>query len=158
MTADRPDPARVVADADVLAADLLVGGPSRAALDQIRRHSWMSLVASDRLLDQAQAIIAGLATESLAGDWRERVTAMSIRVDHPARDHPGLASARRAGAAHLLTLDAELASAATGATLRPRLDVSVRQPDAFVRVFDPERIYRALFEDPYPGPDRDPRE
>ena len=29
--ADRPDPGRIVADADVLAADLLVGGDARAA-------------------------------------------------------------------------------------------------------------------------------
>jgi hypothetical protein len=33
------DPTRVVADADVLAADLLVGGVARDALDHVRAHS-----------------------------------------------------------------------------------------------------------------------
>ncbi|HMB50092.1 MAG TPA: hypothetical protein VKM69_05475, partial [Natronoarchaeum rubrum] len=58
---DAPDPARIVAGADVLAADALVGGPARAALDHVRSHSWIDLVASDHLLDDAEAVIADLA-------------------------------------------------------------------------------------------------
>ena len=47
--ADRPNPARVVADADVLAAGLLVGDPSREALDLVRAHSWVELVGEQRI-------------------------------------------------------------------------------------------------------------
>jgi len=63
-----PSPARVVADADVLAADLLCGPDSdaRAAIDHLRRHSWVTLVASDHLLDDASAVIADLANDT----WR----------------------------------------------------------------------------------------
>ena len=66
------DPTWVVADADVLAADLLCGeaaeNPARTALDHVRRHSWMSLVASDPLLDDAQAVADkyGVTLETVA--------------------------------------------------------------------------------------------
>lgn len=151
-----PDPARVVADADVLAADLLVGGAARAALDHVRRHDWATLVASDRLLDEAQAIVAGLADENLATDWRERVGADADRVEHPSGDHPALASAYRGNAAHVLSFDPVMTSARAGAALS-RAGVSVKRPDAFDHLFDPDALYRTLFEEPYPGPDRDPR-
>ena len=61
-------PTRVVADADVLAVDLLCGGPAREALDGVRRHSWMTLVASEQLLNDARAIIAELADPELAAE------------------------------------------------------------------------------------------
>ena len=48
-----PGHARVVADADVLAADLLVGGSAREALDIVRRHSWLEFVVTDSLLNDA---------------------------------------------------------------------------------------------------------
>ncbi|RLM83478.1 hypothetical protein D3D02_18005, partial [Halobellus sp. Atlit-38R] len=38
-----PSPARVVADADALAADLLLGGAAREALDALRSHAWTTL-------------------------------------------------------------------------------------------------------------------
>lgn len=151
-----PNPVRVVADADVLAADLLVGGPAREALDHVRRHDWVTLVASDRLLDEAQAIVAGLADEGLATDWRERVRADADRVEHPPGDHPALASAYRGDAAHVLSFDSVMTSARAGAALK-QAGVSVKRPDAFARLFDPAELYPALFEEPYPGPDRDPR-
>ncbi|MFB6171122.1 MAG: hypothetical protein ABEJ23_01215 [Haloarculaceae archaeon] len=147
-----PDPTRVVADADVLAADLLVGGPARAALDHVRRHDWVTLVASAHLLDEAQAIVVGLTDAALAADWRERVTADADLVEHPAGDHPALAAAYRGGAAHVLSFDPALTSARTGAALK-RAGVSVKRPDAFDRLFDPESLYPALFDEPYPGPD-----
>ncbi len=151
------DPTRVVADADVLAADLLVGGRAREALDHVRSHSWLTLVASDPLLDDAQAVIAALADADLAADWRERVEREREAVDHPDGDHPALASAYRGEAAHLLTFDDSLASAGAGLSLQSRVDVSVRLPDAFATVFDAASLYEATHDGEYPGPDRDPR-
>jgi predicted nucleic acid-binding protein len=152
-----PAPTRVVADADVLAADLFVGGPSRAALDHVREHSWTTLVASDPLLDDAEAVIADLADVSLARDWRARAAETCELVDHPAEDHPALAAAYRGGAMHLLTLDESLLSASAGAAIRGRLETSVRHPRAFDTLFDAESLYREAVGGTYPGPDRDPR-
>jgi len=152
------DPARVVADADVLAADLLVGGAARDALDRVRAHSWVGLVASDALLEDAAAVIADVADGGLAADWRERVEPERVAVDHPAGDHPALASAYRGGAAHVLSFDGALTSAGTNRSVQPYMAVSVRTPDAFARLFDPEPLYESLHEEPYPGPDCDPRE
>jgi hypothetical protein len=57
----------------------------------------------------------------------------------------------------LLSWDDRLRSAKGGATLRTYVDVSVRSPDAFVSVFDPESIYEVVVGGAYPGPDRDSR-
>lgn len=153
----QPHPARIVADAAVLAADLLVGGPAREALDLVRSHSWIELVASDRLLDQTERLVASIADSELATDHRERLAADRIAVSHPEEDHPALASAYQGRAAHLLAYDDRLRSAKAGLTLQPRLSVSVRPPAAFVAVFDAEGLYEAVESGPYPGPDRDPR-
>ena len=155
---DAPDPSRVVADADVLAADVLVGAPARAALDHVRAHSWIDLVASDPLLDDAEAVIADLADDDLAADWRERVEAERVPVEHPAGDQPALASAYRGDAAHVLSFDEELTGAETAARLQGRVAMSVRHPQAFDAVFDPASLYDAVVGGEYPGPDRDPRE
>jgi hypothetical protein len=155
--ATEPSPARVVADAGVLAADLLVGGPSRAALDHVWRHSWMTLVASDPLLDDAEATVSRLADASLAADWRDRVEAWREPVDHPDADHPGLASAYRGGAMHLLSFDDRLRSATAGASLQGHVPLSVRHPHAFATLFDADSLYREVVGGDYPGPDRDPR-
>jgi predicted nucleic acid-binding protein len=152
-----PDPARVVADADVLASDLLVGGPARAALDHVRRHSWVELLASDPLLEDARAVVETLATPDLAADWRTRVEAERVRIEHPPGDHPGLATAYRGGAAHLLSFDPDLSSARTGLSIQPHVGLSIRHPDAFARVFDPDALYAATVGGDYPGRDRDPR-
>lgn len=156
---DRPNPARVVADPAVLAADLFVDGDARVALDHVRRHSWVDLVASDALCEQTERVVADLADggSDLARAHRERLEAERVRVDQPAGDHPALASAYRGNAAHLLSSDEQLSSAKAGLTLQPRLSVSVRPPDAFARLFDPESLYEAVEEGAYPGPDRDPR-
>jgi hypothetical protein len=154
---DRADPTRVVADADVLAADLLVGGAARTALDHVRSHSWLSLVASDPLLDDAEAVVESLADESLAADWRERVAADATRVEHPPGDHPALACAHRGDAAHVLSFDESLQTAAAGAAIRARVETSVKHPDAFARLFDPAALYESAVGGDYPGPDRDPR-
>jgi predicted nucleic acid-binding protein len=151
------DPTRVVADADVLAADLLVGGPSRQALDQIRAHDWLDLLASDALLDDATAVITTLTNEDLATRWRRLIEERRTAVSHPEGDQPALASAYRGGAAHLLTFDDTLASAATNRSLQPHVSLSIRSPDAFVRLFDPVSLYNSCHDDEYSGPDRDPR-
>jgi len=154
---DRPDPTRVVADADVLAADLLVGGAAREALDHLRSHSWTTLVASEALLDDTEAVVAALADADLAAAHREKLAAWTDRVDHPDVDHSGLASAYRGGAAHLLSFDPSLTSVDAGAAIQPHVSVSVRTPDAFARLFDPESLWPEVDDGPYPGPDRDPR-
>lgn len=153
----RPDHTRIAVDADVLAADLLAGGAAREALDHLRRHSWLELVATEPLLADAEAVVAGLADADLAADWREKIESRTTVVDQPAGDHPALAAAYRGGAPHLLTFDERLQGAAAGAEIRQHMAVSVRSPDAFARVFDPGAVYELVFEEPYPGPDRDPR-
>ena len=158
MTDRDPSPARVVADADVLAADLLVGGPARAALDHVREHSWITLVASDPLLDDAVAVVEALGDADLARDWRIRAERACERVAHPADDHPALASAYRGGAMHLLTFDDSLLSASAGAALRGRVETSPRHPRAFATLFDAASLYREVVGGEYPGPDRDPRD
>jgi len=153
-----PDPAALAADVDVLAADLFVGGDSRDAMDAVRAHDWVTLVASEPLLDDAEAIVAALADADLASDWREKAEALATLVDHPDGDHPALSAAVHGGAAHVLSMDGQLQSAATGAALSRRADVSVKSPAAFARLFDPERLYPTVVGGEYPGPDRDPRE
>ena len=152
-----PNVDRVVADADVLAADVLVGGPSRAALDVVRAHSWLDLVATEALLSDAESVIDAVADRSLAAAWREAIDPLATVVEQPATDHPALAAAYRGEAAHVVSLDERLTGAAAGAELRAAMDVSVRAPEAFVSVFDPETAYELCFDDGYPGPDRDPR-
>ncbi|WP_336328102.1 DUF7384 family protein [Halovenus sp. HT40] len=151
------NPARIVADADVLAADLLVGGPAREALDHIRRHDWVELLASDPLLDDAEAVITALTDDDLAAAWRDRIERERVAVTHPEGDHPALASAYQGEAAHLLTFDDDLSSAATNRSLQPHMTLSIRSPDAFARLFDSESLYESIHDDEYPGPDRDPR-
>lgn len=152
-----PDQTRVVADADVLAADLLVGGDARDALDHVRRHSWMTLVASPPLLDDTEAVIARLADDDLAADWRETVESLAILVDHPPGDHPALAAAYHGNAAHVLTFDDSLLTTKANATAKRFVETSFKPPGGFARLFDPERFYGLVSDDPYPGPDLDPR-
>ena len=151
-----PSPARIVADSDVLAADLLVGGPAREALDHVRANGWLTLVASDPLLADAEAVVSSLADEDLAGAWRARIDAERHPVEHPAGDHPALASAIAGDAAHVLTFDEQLTGAEAGVSLQ-KYSISVRTPAAFVTIFDPAAIYEAFVGESYPGPDRDPR-
>jgi predicted nucleic acid-binding protein len=154
---DEPDPTRVVADPAVLAADLLVAGDAREALDHVRRHSWVDLVASAELLAETERLVTSLTDSELAAAHRERLEADRVAVDQPEDDHPALASAYRGEAAHLLSYDERLNSAKAGLTLQPRVSVSVRPPDAFARLFDPESLYEATVGGEYPGPDADPR-
>lgn len=153
----RPDPARVVADADVLAADLFVGGGPREALDVVRAHDWVGLVVSEPLLDDTEAVVAELGDDALAADHRERVGALGEFVEHDPADHPALACAYRGGAAHVLSLDEDLLDAQAGAAVRARVETSVKRPDAFARTFDAAALYEATVGGGYPGPDRDPR-
>ena len=155
---DGSDPARIVADVDVLVGDLFVDGTARDALDHVRRHDWLSLVASDPLLDAVERTVARLADAALARDHRDRLESDRVGVSHPPKDHPALASAYAGRAAHLLSNDERLTSASAGLALRSRFDVSVRPPAAFAALFDPESLYEHVVGGPYPGPDRDPRE
>ncbi len=150
-------PARVVADADVLAADLFVDGAAREALDHLRRHSWTTLVASDPLLDDATAVIEALADADLAADWRRRMDAWRDPVTHPAGDHPALASAYRGGAMQVVSSDPSVTGPGVAAGLQGAMPVSVREPRAFATVFSPERLHPVVVGGEYPGPDRDPR-
>jgi len=152
-----PSPARVVADSDVLAADLLTGGAARDCLDQFRANSWLTLVASDPLLDDAERVIERLADADLAADWRQRIETLREPVDQPAGDHPALASAYHGGAMHVLSFDERLTSAMGNTTVRDRVETAVRTPDAFARLFDPAALYPEIRGGEYPGPDRDPR-
>ena len=151
--------ARVVADADVLAADLLVGGPSREAIDVLARHDWLQLIASEPLLSDAEAVIAERADPDLAAAWRARIDDLVALVDHPEGDHPALASALSGDARHVLSLDEKLQSPTVAAAVRREANVetSVRSPDAFVRLFDPADVYEVIHDEPYPGRDRDRR-
>lgn len=151
------DPTRIVADADVLAADFLVGGPAREALDAVRAHSWLTLVASDSLLDDTQVVITTLTDADLAADWRGCIETEREAVDHPEGDHPGLASAYNGNAAHLLSFDEGLSSAGANLSLQAHARLSIRTPDAFVTVFDAESLYEATHDGAYPGPDGDGR-
>jgi len=162
-------PARIVADADVLVADLLAGesvarsdprggNAARDAMDAIRRHSWVELVASDALLDDAQAVIRELADDDLAAAWRERIENLRVEVAHPEGDHPALASAYRGEAAHILSHDEDLRSARASASFGSRLNVSVKTPEGFASLFDAGSLYEAVEGGEYPGPDRNPRE
>jgi hypothetical protein len=152
-----PTPARVVADADVLAADLLGIDHARSALDLLRTHSWTTLVASDPLLDDLEAIVAALTGPDLARDWRAQIAHWRTPVSHPVGDHPALSSAYRGGAMQVISLDPTLTGPRAAAGLRDRLPVSVREPRAFEAVFSPARLYPEVAADPYPGPDRDAR-
>lgn len=153
-----PEPTRIVADADVLAADVLCDGRCRAAMDVIRAHSWLELVATETLLDDAFAVVETLSDKELATDWRKEIEELATIVDQPEGDHPALAAAYRGDAMHVLSLDERLRSAKAGAKLKGTLEVSIRSPDAFLAVVDPRTIYELAFEGPYPGPDLDPRE
>ena len=148
---------RLVADADVLAADLLCGGAAREALDLARGHDWVTLVASEPLLDDAEAVIAGVADAGLAADWRARILGLAELVEHPAGDHPAIASAYHGEAVHVLSLDDGLLTAKAGTAIRSRVETSVKHPAAFVRLFDPASMYEVVVGGEYPGPDRDPR-
>jgi predicted nucleic acid-binding protein len=154
---DEPNPARIVADADVLVADLLCGGYAREAIDAIRAHSWVELVASDPLLADAQTVIADLTDTALAEAWRERIDDYRIRVEHPEDDHPALASAAAGDAAHVLSFDEALWGAQTGLRIRERVATSVKHPAGFCGLFDPKTLYPTVIGGEYPGPDRDPR-
>lgn len=154
---NEPDPSHVVADADVLVADLLGDEAAREALDLVRSHSWLTLVVTEPLLDDAETVVADLRNEDLALAWRVKTEGLARVVEQSPGDHPALAAAYHGDAAQVLSFDEDLLSAETGAKLRSRLSTSVRTPDAFLTVFDPERLYPVVVGGEYPGPDRDPR-
>ncbi|MFB6138320.1 MAG: hypothetical protein ABEJ42_08310 [Halobacteriaceae archaeon] len=138
---DRPDPGRVVADADVLAADLLVGGDSRVAMDLVRDHDALTLVAAGPLLDDAAAVVAStMGDEGLARDWRAAVAALATVVAVPAGNHPAFAAARATGAGHVLTLDESLTGVAAGLAVKRHVETSVKTPGAFAATVDPTKL------------------
>jgi hypothetical protein len=60
--------------------------------------------------------------------------------------------------AYVLSFVDKLGSPTGNLRLKEVMAVSVRPPDAFVTLFDPESLYVATQGGDYPGPDRDPRE
>ena len=151
------DPTRIVADSDVLCADLFVEGPARETMDLLRAHDWLTLVASDALVSEAETAIARLSEPSLAVDWRVRIDDLREPVEGTPGDHAALSSAYRGEAAHVVSFDDRLRSAETAARLRGRLSTSVKHPAGFVRLFDAASLYEAVVGGEYAGPDRDPR-
>lgn len=158
MMTPTAEPTRVVADVDVLVADVFIDGDARRALDHVRGHSWLEWYVSEALVELASGYIASLGDEELAAGWNDRVRRATITVDHPTGDHPALATANSAKAGHVLSYDEGLRSAKTALALRDRLATSVKHPRGFVRLFDPATLYEATQGAPYPGPDRDPRD
>lgn len=149
--------ARVVADVDVLAADLFLDESARAALDIVRSHSWITLLASESLINETTTLIEQRSSNTLAERWAHKIQQLTTIVEHPPRDHPALASAIRGNAAHVLSHDPTMSSAQTGAALQSHGNISVKPPDAFVRLFDPQTAYEHITGTEYPGPDRPPR-
>ncbi len=154
---DDPDPTRVVADVDVLAADLFVDGDARAALDIVRSHSWLTLILTESLLEETAAVIATLADDRLAADWRTTAATAGIVVEPTHEGHPALVAAADGNAATILSHDERFQRAATGAAIRPYLATSVKSPASFCHLVDPSSLYGVVADGPYPGPDRDPR-
>lgn len=150
-----PEPHRLVVDADVLVADLFIDDAAREAMTTIRSHPWLELRASEQLLDDAAAIITELGDSQLAGDWRAKMMTRCQVVKQPSQDHPGLATAYAGNAGHLLTYDPRLTSADTGMAMRRAMPISIRTPDAFNQVFDVAALYEAVFDAPYPGPEKE---
>jgi micrococcal nuclease len=111
-----------------------------------------------RLYDAPFSKRASCADPELAAAHREKLDDVRVRVDHPEGDHPAVASADHGDAAHLLSFDEDLGSAQAGAALRAHVDTSVKHPDAFARLFAPERLWPEVGDGAYPGPDWDPRE
>ncbi|MFC7073903.1 hypothetical protein ACFQJ7_02900 [Halovenus rubra] len=136
---------------------MLLGNASRAVLDEVRGHHWVVLVASDELLAVTREIIAALTTTTLADDWHEQIRRERVSVSHPPGDHPALASAYRGNARHLVTTNEELTATGMNLSVQSHMELSIRPPDAFQTLFEPESLYEGLFEEAYPGPDRDPR-
>lgn len=126
-------------------------------MDVIRSHSWLELVASDALVADAAWVIEQCGSAVVAADWTTLIDELRVRVDHPTGDHPALASALHANAAHVLSLDDRLISPETGARIRRHVQTSIKRPAAFVSIFDPASLYAHVVGDTYPGPDRDPR-
>lgn len=158
MTEDYPDPTRTVADIDVLTADLLIGRDAREAIDLFRAHSWLSLLATVELLDEAHLVIETLTDTTLADDWREHIEQLVTVVEPTTRGHPALVAAAAGNAATILSLDDAFQSAAAGTALRSSLQASMKSPTAFLAIVDPADLYDTLYGDPYPGPDQHPRD
>lgn len=156
--APSPNPAGIVADADVLAADVLIDGPARRAMDLVRSHGWISLYYSEPVIEDTVAVLETIASATIASEWRTLITALGIPVEHPPDDHPAIGAALSADAANVLSYDESLLTAAAGTAIRTHGETSVKRPDAFVRLFDPERVYPVVVGGAYPGPDRDPRD
>lgn len=141
---DHPDPTRVAADVDVLAADLLVGGKARESLDLLRDHEWLTLITTDEILTETTAVIATLADDSLATDWERRARADFVLVEPTANGHPALVAAASGNAATVLTFDERLQSPKAGASIRSRVATSVKSPKAFVSLVDPDTLASTL--------------
>jgi len=156
--AENPDPTRIVADVGVLAADLCRDGPSRSALDLIRSHSWLTLIVSEPLVGETEAVVGSLTDETLATEWRQKAETLGTCVEHPEGDHPALACASHGNAAHVLTHDESLLTASAGSAIKERVECSFKRPDAFAELLSPAPFYEAVVGGSYDGPDRDPRE
>lgn len=143
---DYPDPTRVVADTDVLAADLLVGGSAREAIDMIRTHDFLSLITTDTILLETHRIIETLTEKGLADDWLSRARRDFPVVEPDGSGQPAIEAAAASNAATVLSLEERLLSTQAGLTIRDHVATSVRSPRAFVAMVDPAALKVALEE------------
>lgn len=143
---EHPDPTRIVADSDVLAADLLVGGSARKALDMIRTHEFLSLITTDTILLETQRIIEALADADLAEDWGSRARVEFTVIKPSGGGHPAFEAAATSNAATVLSLDERLQSMRAGVAIRDHVATSVKSPQAFVAMVDPKALKIAIEE------------
>ena len=137
---ERPDPMRIVADVDVLAADLLVDGTAREAMSMIRESATLSAVCSEELLSESREIIATLGDPTLAAAWERRARADFDIVEMRGDGHGALLTAAAGRAGTVLSHDEALQSVAAGVAIREHIETSVKSPDAFVSLVDPSRF------------------
>ncbi len=135
-----PDPTCIVADVDVLAADLFIDGFAREALSMIRETPALSLVLTDTLIDQTVAVIEHFGDTELADTWEHRVRTDFETVEPVLAGHPGLVAAAAASAGTLLSHDERLQRARAGVAIRARVATSVKSPRAFVSIVDPSTL------------------
>lgn len=133
---DRPDPMRVVADVDVLAADVFLDGSARAAVSLIRESPDLTLVVTDDLLTEARDLIADFTDDSVAAAWERCARTDFHVVDPSSSGHPALVAAEAGDAATVLTHDEQFQTASAGVAIRTYVETSVKSPEAFVALVE----------------------
>ncbi|MFB6186889.1 MAG: hypothetical protein ABEI86_08495 [Halobacteriaceae archaeon] len=153
----QPDKTTFVIDSDVLIADLLIDGKARQALDLLRSHSWITVSISPELITECTTVLAEFIDDAVVNAWEEKITTFGNCVTPTATGNRALACAKEADAAHVITYDQRLLGVKAGVNMKPYVETSVKTPDSFLSIFEPEQLYEAVYDSPYEGPDQDPR-